>query len=638
MVDRKDEADSKSKFDGALTVEHKGSSAAPIPFDIDGFLASLTKAPGVYRMLGAEGDILYVGKAKNLKNRVSSYFRTKQLPIKTAALVQRITQVEVTVTLSETEALLLEQTLIKEHKPPFNILLRDDKSYPFIFLSDQPFPRLAYHRGSKKEKGRYFGPYPSALAVRESLNLLEKIFQVRQCDDSFFRNRQRPCLKHQIHRCTAPCVNAVTATEYAEQVRLTSLFLDGKSNQVAEEIAIKMEKAAADLAFEDAAQLRDQLIAIRRVQEQQYVDQEGGDMDVFGLAIKDGMACIQIVFVRAGRVLGSKSYFESVYGLDVEGDGGPEVLTEFVSNYFLGNVTRDVPQDVYLPLPVEFADAIEKAVKERYHTKFRFLYRLTGTRAGWVRLASKNAQENLDSHLANKRTQWQRLVALQEQLGLAAVPQRLECFDISHTSGEHTVASCVVFDVNGPRKSDYRRFNIKDVTPGDDYAAIEQAVQRRYQKLQEQGSPLPDLVIIDGGKGQLAKATESLTRLGIDTACLLGIAKGHTRKAGLETLFTLGRPLGFSLPRDSGASLLLQQIRDEAHRFAITGHRGLRGKAKIRSTVEDLPGVGPVRRKRLLNHFGGMSALKSASQEEIGKVKGISPKLAEEIYTALHGV
>lgn len=612
--------------------------AATSPFDIDAFLASLTKSPGVYRMLGRDGEVLYVGKAKNLKNRVSSYFRSKQLPIKTAALVQRIISVEVTVTLSETEALLLEQTLIKEHKPPFNILLRDDKSYPFIYLSDDRYPRLAYHRGSRKAKGRYFGPYPSSLAVRESLNLLEKIFKVRQCDDSFFRNRQRPCLKHQIHRCTAPCVDAVSPEKYAEQVRLTTLFLDGKSNQVAEEIAAKMEKAAAELAFEEAALYRDQLVAIRRVQEQQYVDKEGGDMDVFGVAIKDGVACIQIVFVRAGRVLGSKSYFESVYGLETETEGAREVLTEFVSNFFLGNIARDVPGEVFLPVQIEFNDAIENAVRDRYQMKFRFVYRLAGTRAGWTRLAARNAQENLESHLANKRTQWQRHVALQEQLGLPALPQRLECFDISHTSGEHTVASCVVFDVSGPKKSDYRRFNIKDVAPGDDYAAIEQAVFRRYQKVLEQGAALPDLIIIDGGKGQLAKATAALEQLGIGNNRLLGIAKGHTRKAGLETLFTLDRPLGFLLPRDSGASLLLQQIRDEAHRFAITGHRGQSAKAKIRSSVEDLPGIGPVRRKRLLNHFGGVSALKSASQEEIAKVKGISPKLAEEIYAALHSV
>ncbi len=607
-------------------------------FDIDAFLGSLTKAPGVYRMLAANGDVLYIGKAKNLKNRVSSYFRSKQLPIKTAALVQRIVCVEVTVTLSETEALLLEQTLIKEHKPPFNILLRDDKSYPYIFLSDERFPRLAYHRGPRKAKGRYFGPYPSSLAVRESLNLLEKIFQVRQCDDAFFRNRQRPCLQHQIHRCTAPCVEGVSDQAYAEQVRLTTLFLDGKSNQVAEEIAAKMETAAAELAFEEAALYRDQLVAIRRVQEQQYVDKEGGDMDVFGVAVKDGMACIQIVYVRGGRVLGSKSYFETVYGLDAEGNGGREVLTEFISSFYLGNIARDVPGEVFLPESVEFAEAIEKAVRERYQRKLRFVYRLAGTRAGWTRLAARNAQENLDSHLANKRTQWQRHVALQEQLRWAVMPQRLECFDISHTSGEHTVASCVVFDVNGPKKSDYRRFNIKDVAPGDDYAAIEQAVTRRYQKLLEQGAVLPDLIIIDGGKGQLARATAALEQLGISTDRLLGIAKGHTRKAGLETLFTLDQPLGFSLPRDSGASLLLQQIRDEAHRFAITGHRGQRQKAKIRSTVEDLPGIGPVRRKRLLNHFGGVSALRSASQEEIGKVKGISPSLAEEIYAALHSV
>lgn len=607
-------------------------------FDIDSFLAALTKAPGVYRMLGGAREILYVGKAKNLKNRVSSYFRTKNLPIKTAALVQRIASVDVTVTLSETEALLLEQTLIKEHKPPFNILLRDDKSYPYIFLSDQEFPRLAYHRGPKKSKGRYFGPYPSSLAVRESLNLLEKVFRVRQCDDSFFRNRLRPCLKHQIERCTAPCVNAVTTQTYAEQVRLTALFLSGKSNQVAEEIAIKMEQASTHMAFEEAAVYRDQLIAIRRVQEQQYVDQDGGDMDVFGVAIKDGIACVQLVFVRAGRVLGSKSYFQTLYGLGEGMDSVGSVLNEFLPNFYLGSTDRDTPSDAYTPCQLEFAEAIELAVKDRYGHKFHLLQRLTGTRAGWGRLAQKNALENLDSHLASKRNQWQRHSALQEGLALEKLPQRLECFDISHTGGQFPVASCVVFDINGPLKSDYRRFNIKDITPGDDYAAIEQAVFRRYQKVQEQDGPLPDLIIIDGGKGQMGRAVEALQKLGIGPDRLLGIAKGHTRKAGLETLFTVDSPLGFVLPRDSGASLLLQQIRDEAHRFAITGHRGQRSKAKIRSTVEDLVGVGPVRRKRLLNHFGGMSALRSASEEEIGKVKGISPKLAEEIYAALHSV
>ncbi|CBL47034.1 Nuclease subunit of the excinuclease complex [gamma proteobacterium HdN1] len=607
------------------------------PFDIDAFLASLTQAPGVYRMLDGKGEVLYVGKAKNLKSRVSSYFRSKQLPIKTAALVQRIQRVEVTVTLSEIEALLLEQTLIKEYRPPFNILLRDDKSYPYIFLSDEEWPRLAYHRGPKKAKGRYFGPYPSSLAVRETLNLLEKMFQLRQCDNAFFRNRQRPCLKQQIQRCTAPCVGLVSAEDYAEQVRMTVLFLEGKSNQIAEEIAAKMEQAAATLEFERAATLRNQLTAIRRVQEQQYVDGEGGDMDVFGIAIAEGVACFQVVFVRAGRVLGSKSYFEPAYGVGDGTDEHQDVLTEFISNYFLGNITRDVPEDVYLPHKIGFAESVEKSIRERYHRHFRFVYRLASNRSGWARLAARNAEENLESHLANKRTQWQKHQSLQEQLRMASLPQRLECFDISHTSGEHPVASCVVFDLNGPRRSDYRRFNIRDIQPGDDYAAIEQAVFRRYQKCVDQHQPLPDLILIDGGKGQLGRAVIALEKIGVGSERLLAIAKGHTRKAGLETLFTVARPLGFSLPRDCGASLLLQQIRDEAHRFAITGHRGQRLKARVRSSVEDLPGVGPVRRKRLLNHFGGLSALRSASQEEIAKVKGISSKLAEEIYEALHG-
>ncbi len=583
-------------------------------------------------MHDAGGKLLYVGKAKNLKKRVSSYFRKNLDAIKTRALVEKIARIEVTVTSSETEALLLEQTLIKENRPPYNIVLRDDKSYPYIYLSDQEYPRLAYHRGAKKKKGQYFGPYPSAGAVRETMNLLEKIFKVRQCEDSFFSNRSRPCLQYQIERCTAPCVDYISPEDYAENVRHTALFLKGKTSAISDELAEKMEAAAGNLQFELAAQYRDQITAIRRVQEQQLMEAEGGDVDVFGIAIQAGTACIQLLFVRGGRVIGFQRYFQKC---KLE-DDPEQILDEFIPQYYLGNRVRDLPKEVILPLEIESVSALQQAIQDSQGRKLVFSTRVRGHRAGWVQMANNNAEQNLAGHLAARENIYQRFESLQKLLKLDDMPQRMECFDISHTQGEGTVASCVVFDQNGPLKSDYRRFNIEGVTGGDDYAAMKQALHRRYTRLKKGEGKLPDILLIDGGKGQLTQAQEVLEDLQVLGVTLVGVAKGVTRKAGLETLILDDAHEEIRPKSDSPGLHLIQHIRDEAHRFAITAHRQRRSKARNTSPLEDIPGVGPKRRRQLLNHFGGWQEVARASVSDLAKVKGISQKVAEDIYTALH--
>ena len=586
-------------------------------------------------MIGCDGEILYVGKAKNLKNRVSSYFRSKQQSPKTAALVEKIDQIEVTVTNSETEALLLEQTLIKSLKPPFNILLRDDKSYPYIYLSDQEYPRLAYYRGSKKLPGRYFGPYPSAASVRETLNLLQKVFNVRQCEDSFYRNRSRPCLQHQIERCKAPCVDLVTQEEYAEDVRHTIMFLEGKSTEVRKELTRSMEEASSRLEFERAAQYRDQLEALTHVQSQQFVETESGNADVFAVALKSGLACVQVVYVRGGRVMGNKTYYPSLKAdLSIA-----EILDEFVPQYYLGGQGgRDLPQTIIVAEPFESQAALVDALRQQQNANVSVSSNVRTARRGWLRLAQTNAEQYLSSHLANRENLFKRFESLREALALDETPQRLECFDISHTQGERTVASCVVFEHTGPVRNQYRRFNIEDVTAGDDYAAMEQALTRRYTRLKKGEAKLPDILIVDGGKGQLKQARRVLSDLQVQGVVLLGIAKGETRKPGLETLFLEDTGPGFELERDSPALHLIQHIRDEAHRFAIVGHRQQRDKKRTRSVLEDIPGVGPKRRKELLTHFGGMQGLERASQQEIENVPGINKKIAEDVYAALHNV
>ena len=598
-------------------------------FDHKIFLRSLTPGPGVYRMLNAQGQVMYVGKAKNLRRRVGSYF-TRAANRRIASMVAQIQGIEITATHTEAEALLLENNLIKEHKPRYNVLLRDDKSYPYLFLSDEEFPRLAFHRGARRSKGRYFGPYPSASAVRETLQLLQKLFPVRQCEDSYFRNRSRPCLQYQIQRCTAPCVGFVKPDSYWQDVRDTELFLEGKASDVIERWVRKMEAASERLEYEEAAHLRDQIGALRSVQEKQYVSGERGDLDIVAVAAEGAVACVQLFYVRQGRNLGNKSLFPR------SGDGAEpsEIISAFIAQHYLG---RAVPQQILVNVEPEDKAVLEESLSLQAERKVTIQSRPRGERARWLKMAVDNAALALASRLASAGSARARLGALQTALGLADLPQRMECFDISHTQGDQTVASCVVFVDGAPSKADYRRFNIAGITPGDDYAAMRQALDRRYKRVLAGEGRLPDILLIDGGLGQLTVAGDIMAELGVDGVLLLGVAKGPDRRPGMEQLFLLGRSAALILPADSPALHLVQQIRDEAHRFAITGHRQRRGKAKKRSVLEDINGIGPKRRARLLKQFGGLQGLSRAGIEDISTVEGVSEKLAQEIYAAFHG-
>jgi excinuclease ABC subunit C len=603
-------------------------------FDHKAFLQNLTTRPGVYQMYGSDRELLYVGKARNLRNRVTSYFRASGLTEKTMALVARISDIQVTVTTTEVDALLLEHNLIKTQQPPYNILLRDDKSYPYVYLSSvDKFPRLALHRGAKRRKGKYFGPYPSAGAVRESLHFLQKVFQVRQCEDSFFNNRSRPCLQYQIGRCTAPCVGLVSEADYAEQVENTRLFLRGKSQQLMVTLADEMEKAAAELAYEKAASLRDQLSQLQQVQASQGIEGVTGDLDIHAAAVDAGRACVQVLFVRGARVLGSKSYYPP---LKLE-ESPAEVLAAFLPQFYLAG-TRAIPGEIIVNDAPEDMDTLAAALEIQAEHRVRLKSRVRDARARWLRLAAQTAQTNLQSHLAGRQTMTDRLQALQRVLGLSALPERMECFDISHSSGEATVASCVVFDRNGPRKSDYRKFNIEGITAGDDYAAMQQALERRYRRLINGEGAFPDLLFIDGGKGQVAQALSVLAELQVSGVEVVGVAKGVTRKAGFETLVLGEGGLERQLPGDDPALHLIQFIRDEAHRFAISGHRARRDKARQRSSLEGIPGVGAKRRRELLRHFGSAQGVENANVEELRKIPGISGTMAQQIYDYLHNV
>jgi len=581
-------------------------------------------------MLDEQQQIIYVGKARNLRRRVSSYFQRSETSRRKRNLVERIRDIQVTVTHTEGEALLLENNLIKEFQPRYNVLLRDDKSYPYIFLSgDETYPRLSFHRGAKRAKGRYFGPYPSSGAVRDTLNLLQKLFKVRQCEDAFFRNRTRPCLQHQIKRCTAPCVNLISPGEYDEDTRRTVLVLEGRNNELLDELGQQMDQAAADLHYEEAAQLRDQIAALRRVQERQYVSNEGGDLDVVAVAQEGESACVQVFFIRAGCNLGNKHFFPKI-AAGIESD---EILAAFLSQYYL---KHEIPAEVLIHPAVEEAEVIEQVLSDKRGSRVRISAQVRGVRARWVDMAQRNAQHALQARMASRSGIHRRLEALQEAFGLDEVPQRMECFDISHTMGEATVASCVVFNTEGAHKSDYRRFNIKNITAGDDYAAMYQALSRRYARLKEEEGKMPDILFIDGGKGQVSQAAAVLEELQIDQITLVGVAKGPERRAGEETLFLYGRDEPFILPADSAALHLIQQIRDEAHRFAITGHRQQRGKRRRTSVLEDIPGVGSKRRQQLLKHFGGLQEVSRAGIEDLARVPGISRKLAQQIYDIFH--
>lgn len=598
-------------------------------FNAKAFLKTLTSRPGVYRMLSASGEVLYVGKARNLKKRVSSYF-TGSDNAKKRALVSQIANIEVTITHTESEALILENHLIKEFQPRYNVLLRDDKGYPYIFLStEQEFPRLSFHRGAKREKGRYFGPYPSAWAVRESLNLLQKLFPVRQCEDAFFRNRSRPCLQYQIKRCSGPCVGLVDRETYWEHVRHAILFLEGKSHQIIDELVERMEAASQALEFERAARYRDQIASLRRLQERQYVSGESGDLDIVACALGGGMCCVQVFYIRGGHNLGNRAYFPQVPEHADEAD----VLSAFIPQYYLD---KEVPSEVLVSHEPSDADLLEEVLGRQAGRRVAVTPRVRGERLRWVQMAVSNAKHALAARLASKAGMHSRFEALRDALGLDDLPNRLECFDVSHTMGEATVASCVVFDLEGPVKSDYRRFNIEGISKGDDYGAMRQALMRRYTRLKEGEGRLPDVLFIDGGRGQVNEAHKVLEELQVVDVMIVGVAKGPDRRAGMETLYIAGAEVPISLPPDSPSLHLIQQIRDEAHRFAIVGHRGRRQKARNTSILETIPGMGPKRRRLLLKQFGGLREIERAGVEDLASVQGISKELAQRIYDAFH--
>ncbi len=605
--------------------------------DVQKLIKELPTQPGIYRMLGDKRELLYVGKARNLRKRVQSYFRARGLSPRVASLVQQIKDVETTVTHTETEALLLENNLIKSLRPRYNILLRDDKSYPYIFVSDnQEFPRIGFHRGAKREQGRYFGPYASAFAVRETLNLLQKIFRVRQCQDSFFRNRSRPCLQYQIKRCSAPCVGLIDSARYREDVTQAVMFMEGRSQNVIADSIRRMDRASTDQDYETAALYRDRIALLKRIQERQYISVGGGDADVLAIASAPEASCIVATFIRGGQNLGSKSFFPR---LGAESSSA-EILAAFLAQYYLaatGAGGRVIPARIYLNEPVADRALLERVFSQQAGKKVVLSANVRGTPRRWIEMAQMNALESLRRELTGKIDMRRRLEVLRDALGLEAAPERIECFDISHTMGELTVASCVVFDANGPLKSDYRRFNIEGIEPGDDYGAMAQALTRRYRRVKEGEGKLPDLLLIDGGKGQLSAAEAVMQELQVEGVRLVAVAKGPTRKPGREQLFLSGSRRPTILPPASPGLHLIQQVRDEAHRFAIAGHRLRRGRARTASALERIPGIGGKRRQTLLKNFGGLREVARAGVEDLARVPGISLDLAQKIYDRFHG-
>jgi excinuclease ABC subunit C len=592
------------------------------------FLASLPTLPGVYRMVGPEGVVLYVGKAKDLKKRVSSYFQKTDQSPRIRLMLKSVDHIETTVTRTEAEALLLENNLIKGLKPRFNILFRDDKSYPYLLLTGHRFPRLAYFRGTPTKSDQAFGPYPNSYAVRESIQLLQRVFQLRTCEDAVFANRSRPCLLHQIKRCTAPCVKLISAEAYARDVAEAAQLLHGEATALTESITRQMNAAAAALDFETAAHLRDRLRMLATVREKQFVDTTGSeaDADVVAVAEAAGVIAVNLTMIRGGRHLGDRSFFPQ-HG---EGANLAEALEAFIAQHYLDH---PIPSRILVSEAIE-TDALKTLLSEQSGKRVSLLHRVTGERRVWIGMAQANARLSAERRSTDRTNQSLRLAALRDTLELPQL-NRIECFDISHTMGEATVASCVVYEGDDLKKSDYRRYNIGGITPGDDYAAMHAALIKRFQRSVEEDGVLPDLLLIDGGKGQIAMAVDAMTQLGLGEVLLLGVAKGEARKPGLETLiFADGREL--RLAKDHPGFHLIQQVRDEAHRFAITGHRAKRGKARLHSTLEDIAGIGPKRRKQLLEHFGGLQGVRDAGVDALARVNGISRELAETIYHALH--
>lgn len=606
-------------------------------FDSKAFLATLAKQPGVYRMLDAEGGVIYVGKASNLKARVSSYFSAQPHTAKTMAMLAQVANVEVTTTSSEVEALLLECNLIKRHRPRYNVMLRDDKSFPYIHLSTHEYPRLSFYRGSKKVSGKLFGPYPGAGAVREALLEVQKLFGIRPCTDIFFANRSRPCLQFQIKRCSAPCTGEISRDAYLQDVKEAVQVLEGHGQELINELAQRMEQAATQLEFERAARLRDRIQAVKSIQSIQSMNSRGtDDVDVAACAEINGQFCIAVVYIRGGKNLGSNNFFPKA-GI-AERD---EVLGSFITQYYL---SHDVPEEVVIDKQLTDAELIAATISQQVHHAVQLRSNVRGERARWLEMARSNAELGLRMRQSSEAAMSHQLQALAEILNLSQPLSRMECFDISHTMGEATVASCVVFNSEGPLKSDYRRFNIEGLAPGDDYGALRQAITRRYARIKQGEVPLPDVLFIDGGENQLAVAVQVLNELCIKDVKLVGVAKGADRRAGQERLFMVDNADEHSvsadpailLPPDSAALHLIQRIRDEAHRFAITGHRQRRGKARQQSLLETISGLGPRKRRQLLQQFGGMQGLKRASSEDLQHVKGISPALADSIFSTLH--
>ncbi len=592
--------------------------------------AGLPHLPGVYRMLGKSGEILYVGKALDLRKRVSSYFqRTETLSPRIRLMVAQITGIETTVTRSESEALLLENNLIKSLTPRYNILFRDDKSYPYLMLTGHSYPRLGFFRGNPDKKHQYYGPFPNAGAVRESMQWLQKVFRLRTCEDSVFSHRSRPCLLHQIHRCSGPCVGLVSETDYADDVRSAEQFLNGQEDAVFERLTERMNTAAEERRYEEAALCRDQITALRKVRERQYVsDESGRDVDVIACGHAAGICCVNLVMIRGGRHLGDKNFFPQNAD-DVE---PAQILEAFITQHYL---LHPVPPQLVVGVPVS-QDALQDALSEHAGRRVQISTNPIGDRRIWLQMALKNAELGAGQRKAQQMGDAARLIALQQGLSLPDTVQRIECFDISHTQGEATVASCVVYDRGAMQNGEYRHFNIKEITPGDDYAAMREVLMRRYRRIVAGEGKMPDLIMIDGGQGQLGVAIEVLAELGLSEVPLLGVAKGVSRKPGMEQLLMPGRAEGFQLPADDPGLHLIQQIRDEAHRFAIEGHRARRARTRSTSSLENIPGIGAKRRQRLLAQFGGLRGLIAASVEELAQVDGISRTLAEKIHNELH--
>jgi excinuclease ABC subunit C len=600
-------------------------------FDAKSFLRTLTHRPGVYRMLNDKHKVIYVGKARDLRKRVSSYFHRTQTSVKTAAMIALVARVEVTVTNTEAEALLLEYNLIKQHKPKFNVILRDDKSYPYIHVStDHAFPRLRFHRGPRKGKGRYFGPYPSTSAVRQTLNELQKLFLIRNCRDTFFRNRTRPCLQYQIRRCTGPCVGLISEDDYAKDIGAAIQFLEGRNRSVIDTFVERMDAASATQDYEHAARFRDQISRLKEIEARQLVSRSAGkDLDIIGFASNGVIHCVTVLFIRNGAVIGSRDHFPRSQG-DAEKQ---KILNSFVAQYYLG---RDAPSEIIIDTAIEDRELLAAELTVRAAHKVEIRNRVRGDRLRWLDMARTNAEQGLNLKVASNATIRRQFAALAEALDLEDPPERLECFDVSHTSGEATVASCVVFNVAGPMKSDYRRFNLKPAVAGDDYSAMAEALKRRYARVKRGEVPMPDVLFVDGGKGQLSEAMTVLDELELDWLQVIAVAKGRARKPGAERLFRPGSKTALQLPSDSPALLLVQQIRDEAHRFAIMGHRQRRAKARNTSRLEQIPGLGPKKRRELLRQFGGLQGVLGAGIDDLVKVRGISRTLAETIYNDLH--